>query len=87
MRPEAELPSSKSGELLGRGRQLLGVRGRRHRVLVVQPSAASWNDVIIDRIGLPYWIACTRRVEKEWPSRIRSTAKRIGWLASPGRRK
>ena len=51
------------------------------------PSAASWKEAIIDRIVLPYWIACTRLVEKELPSRIRSTAKRMGWFASPGRTK
>ena len=67
--------------------QLLGVRGRRHRVLVVQAAGRVWNDAIIDRIGLPYWMAWTRRAENERPSRIRSTANRIGWLSSPGRRK
>ena len=51
------------------------------------PSAWVWNEVIIDRIGLPYWIACTRRAEKDRPSRSRSTANRIGRLESPGRRK
>ena len=51
------------------------------------PSASSWKEAIIDRIGLPYWIAWTRRVEKERPSRTFSTAKRMGWLSSPGRTK
>ena len=51
------------------------------------PPASVWNDVIIDRIGLPYWMAWTRRAENDRPSRSRSTAKRIGWLESPGRRK
>ena len=52
-----------------------------------RPPAWVWNDVIIDRIGLPYWMAWTRRAENDRPSRSRSTAKRIGWLESPGRRK
>ena len=38
-------------------------------------------------IGAPFWTAWTRRVEKELPSRISSTAKRIGSVSSPGRMK
>ena len=41
----------------------------------------------IDMIGAPFCTACTRRVEKELPSRISSTAKRIGRVSSPGRMK
>ena len=51
------------------------------------PPAGSWNEAIIERIGWPYWMAWTRRVEKERPSRISSTANRMGWLSSPGRTK
>ena len=49
-----------------------------------RPPSGVWNDALIDRIGLPCWMACTRRVENDRPSRIRSTLKVIGWVSSPG---
>ena len=52
-----------------------------------RPPARSWKEQIIDMIGAPFWTAWTRRVEKELPSRISSTAKRIGSVSSPGRMK
>ena len=52
-----------------------------------RPPARSWKEQVIDMIGAPFWTACTRRVEKELPSRISSTAKRIGSVSSPGRMK
>ena len=51
------------------------------------PPSGSWKEQLIDRIGLPCWIAWTRRVENDRPSRIRSTLKVIGWVSSPGRMK
>ena len=49
-----------------------------------RPPARSWKEHVIDMIGAPFWTACTRLVEKELPSRISSTAKRIGSVSSPG---
>lgn len=39
-----------------------------------QPSSTAWNDTIIEKIGTLFWIACTRRVVKLPPSRMRSTS-------------
>ena len=78
---------STPGEDVGQRRDGHRVGDHRHRVLVVQAAVGAWNDALIDRIGLPCWIACTRRVENDRPSRIRSTLKVIGWVSSPGRMK
>ena len=51
------------------------------------PASGTWKEQLIDRIGLPCWMAWTRRVENDRPSRIRSTLKVIGWVSSPGRMK
>ena len=51
------------------------------------PSSSSWNEAIMDRMGMPSWYAWTRRAENERPSRSRWTPKVMGLLASPGRRK
>src|SRR6185369_9713261 len=39
------------------------------------------------KMALPFWIATTRRVVNELPSRMRSTSYTIGRLTSPGRKK
>ena len=72
---------------VGQRRELVGPRDARAASWWSRPPDASWNDAIIDRMGRPSWIACTRRVEKDLPSRIRSTANRIGLVSSPGRMK
>ena len=51
------------------------------------PSAGSMNEQPIDRMVRPYCTACTRRVEKDRPSRTFSTRNLIGWLSSPPRTK
>ena len=51
------------------------------------PLWSVWNDADIEKMVSPCWIALTRRVTNEPPSRSRSTMKTVGALASPGRRK
>jgi hypothetical protein len=51
------------------------------------PLWSVWKDADIEKIVSPCWIALTRRVAKEPPSRSRSTMNTVGALASPGRRK
>ena len=41
----------------------------------------------MEKMVSPCWIAFTRRVANDPPSRRRSTIKTVGALASPGRRK
>jgi hypothetical protein len=38
------------------------------------PPSTTWNDACRLKIGLPCWIATTRRVVKLRPSRMRSTS-------------
>ena len=72
--------SASDGTLIGSGASGIGSWWS-------MPRSGVWNDALIDRIGLPCWMACTRRVENDRPSRIRSTLKVIGWVSSPGRMK
>ncbi len=51
------------------------------------PLWSVWNDADIEKIVSPCWIAVTRRVQNEPPSRIRSTMYTDGDRASPARRK
>ena len=46
------------------------------------PASLTWNDASSVKIGPPDWLAVTRRVVKERPSRVRST---LSWSGSPGR--
>ena len=52
-----------------------------------KPGSGLWNDAIIEKMMRPCWTACTRRVQKLRPSRIRSTWYRMGAPPSPGSRK
>ena len=38
------------------------------------PGSSFWNDADMLKIALPFWIATTRRVVNELPSRMRSTS-------------
>ena len=51
------------------------------------PLWSVWNDADIEKIVSPCWMALTRRVQNDPPSRRRSTRYTVGALASPGRRK
>jgi hypothetical protein len=51
------------------------------------PSWSVWNDADMEKIVSPCWIALTRRVQNEPPSRSRSMMKTVGAVASPGRMK
>src|SRR5579859_3133956 len=51
------------------------------------PGWSSWNDAESEKIASPCWIATTRRVLNERPSRMRSTSYTIGTDGSPGRMK
>jgi Na+/proline symporter len=45
-----------------------------HRRLVLEPSSGTWNEADRLKMALPCWMATTRRVVKERPSRMRSTS-------------
>ena len=51
------------------------------------PGSSIWNEADIVKIGLPFWMATTRRVVNDTPSRVRSTWYTIGCRGLPGRRK
>ena len=74
-----QLPRWRAGSA-GQGRAASGPGGPG-------PPAAVWNEVIIDSRVVSSWMACTRRVENDPPSRIGSTENRIGRFESPGRTK
>ena len=51
------------------------------------PGSGWWKDADKVKIVLPCWIADTRRVVNDRPSRTRSTVYTIGTAGSPGRMK
>ena len=51
------------------------------------PDWSVWNDADIEKMFSPCWMALTRRVQNDPPSRMRSTMYTVGARASPGRRK
>lgn len=51
------------------------------------PSSCEWNEADMVKIALPSWMPVTRRVQKDRPSRIRSTRYTVGSAGFPGRRK
>jgi hypothetical protein len=57
---------AKSGSVLGSGTSTGPCS------LCSSPSCASWNEADNEKIGSPFWIASTRRVVNERPSRTRS---------------
>ena len=52
-----------------------------------KPSSGAWKLAAMLKITLPCWMATTRRVVKEPPSRRRSTSYSTGTRGSPARRK
>lgn len=48
------------------------------------PGSGSWKEAISSKIGFPSWLAVTRRVENDRPSRVRSTSRRTGSAGWPG---
>ena len=51
------------------------------------PGSAWWNDADRVKMVWPCWIADTRRVVNDRPSRVRSTVYTSGTVVSPGRMK
>ena len=45
-----------------------------------QALSAAWKEAAMLKICCPCWMATTRRLEKLWPSRLRSTSYTIGAL-------
>ncbi len=52
-----------------------------------RPASSPWKEQAMLKMASPCWMAITRRVVKDFPSRIRSTSYRMGIVGSPGRRK
>lgn len=76
-------------DLLGDGRQLLGIRDLAGGGSWCSKPASSgrWKDAVRLKIVRPCWTAVTRRVVNDRPSRTRSTSYTIGTPGRPGRRK
>ena len=83
-RPELERSVIEAGP----DRQRLRGRGVGDRIRVeVGAGPGAVNDAAMLKMTSPFWIATTRRAEKECPSRSRSTWKRVGRSGLPARRK